>query len=149
MLMSSLIWLVAGLIIGAVAARLFSVRQFKQNKLQVELEASKAQLQNYQAEVSSHLETTQRLMGQLQDNYEQIARHMASTRMTLVDKAQLQTPSNLNYLSSDTAAQLRQSAGQVDERRRKKVAHTEQPLDYANAASGLMRSENEQKNQGL
>ena len=147
MLMSSLLWLLAGLVIGAVAARLFSIRQFNQNKLQIELQESKAQLQNYQTEVSNHLETTQRLMSQLQDNYEQIARHMASTRMTLVDKTQLQTPSNLNYLSSDTAAHLRQSAGRMDERRRKKVSHTEQPLDYANSASGLMRSENEQKNQ--
>ena len=147
MLMSSLIWLIAGLVIGAVAARLFSLRQFNQNKLQIELEASKTQLQNYQAEVSSHLETTQQLMSQLQDNYEQIARHMASTRMTLVDKAQLQTPSNLNYLSTDTAAHIRQSGAQVAERRRKKVAHTEQPLDYANGASGLFRSNSEQKNQ--
>lgn len=146
MLMSSILWLIAGLVIGAVAARLFSIRQFNQNKLQVELEESKAQLQNYRTEVSDHLETTQRLMSQLQDNYEQIVRHMASTKMTLVDKAPVQRATNLNYLSTDTAEHIRKSLGQIDERRRKQVSHSQQPLDYAGHSSGLMKTFPAEKN---
>jgi hypothetical protein len=146
MLMSSILWLIAGLVIGAVAARLFSIRQFNQNKLQVELEESKTQLQNYRTEVSDHLETTQRLMSQLQDNYEQIVRHMASTKMTLVDKAPVQRATNLNYLSTDTAEHIRKSLGQIDERRRKQVSHSQQPLDYAGHSSGLMKTFPSEKN---
>ncbi|WP_031566813.1 YhcB family protein [Rheinheimera texasensis] len=146
MLMSSILWLIAGLVIGAVAARLFSIRQFNQNKLQVELEESKTQLQNYRSEVSDHLETTQRLMSQLQDNYEQIVRHMASTKMTLVDKAPVQRATNLNYLSTDTAEHIRKSLGQIDERRRKQVSHSQQPLDYAGHSSGLMKTFPTEKN---
>ena len=146
MLMSSILWLIAGLVIGAVAARLFSIRQFNQNKLQVELEESKSQLQNYRSEVSDHLETTQRLMSQLQDNYEQIVRHMASTKMTLVDKAPVQRATNLNYLSTDTAEHIRKSLGQIDERRRKQVSHSQQPLDYAGHSSGLMKTFPTEKN---
>ncbi len=146
MLMSSILWLIAGLVIGAVAARLFSIRQFNQNKLQVELEESKAQMQNYRTEVSDHLETTQRLMSQLQDNYEQIVRHMASTKMTLVDKAPVQRATNLNYLSTDTAEHIRKSLGQIDERRRKQVSHSQQPLDYAGHSSGLMKTFPTEKN---
>lgn len=146
MLMSSILWLIAGLVIGAVAARLFSIRQFNQNKLQIELEESKTQLQNYRTEVSDHLETTQRLMSQLQDNYEQIVRHMASTKMTLVDKAPVQRATNLNYLSTDTAEHIRKSLGQIDERRRKQVSHSQQPLDYAGHSSGLMKTFPSEKN---
>ena len=148
MLMSSILWLIAGLVIGAVAARLFSIRQFNQNKLQIELEESKTQLQNYRTEVSDHLETTQRLMSQLQDNYEQIVRHMASTKMTLVDKAPVQRATNLNYLSTDTAEHIRKSLGQIDERRRKQVSHSQQPLDYAGHSSGLMKTFPSEKNSG-
>lgn len=146
MLMSSILWLIAGLVIGAAAARLFSIRQFNQNKLQIELEESKTQLQNYRTEVSDHLETTQRLMSQLQDNYEQIVRHMASTKMTLVDKAPVQRATNLNYLSTDTAEHIRKSLGQIDERRRKQVSHSQQPLDYAGHSSGLMKTFPSEKN---
>jgi len=146
MLMSSVLWLVAGLVIGAIAARLFSIRQFNQNQLKVDLEESKTQLQNYRTEVSVHLETTQRLMSQLQDNYEQIVRHMASTKMTLVDKAPVERASNLNYLSTDTAEHIRKSLGQIDERRRKQVSHSQQPLDYAGHSSGLMKTFPAEKN---
>lgn len=146
MLMSSILWLMAGLVIGAVVTRLFSLRQFNQNKLQLELEESKTQLQNYRTEVSDHLETTQRLMSQLQDNYEQIVRHMASTKMTLVDKAPVQRATNLNYLSTDTAEHIRKSLGQIDERRRKQVSHSQQPLDYAGHSSGLMKTFPTEKN---
>ena len=146
MLMSSVLWLVAGLVIGAIAARLFSIRQFNQNQLKVDLEESKTQLQNYRTEVSVHLETTQRLMSQLQDNYEQIVRHMASTKMTLVDKAPVERASNLNYLSTDTAEHIRKSLGQIDERRRKQVSHSQQPLDYAGHSSGLMKTFPTEKN---
>lgn len=146
MLMSSVLWLVAGLVIGAIAARLFSIRQFNQNQLKVDLEESKTQLQNYRTEVSVHLETTQRLMSQLQDNYEQIVRHMASTKMTLVDKAPVERASNLNYFSTDTAEHIRKSLGQIDERRRKQVSHSQQPLDYAGHSSGLMKTFPAEKN---
>ncbi len=139
MLISSLLWLFAGLIAGATASWFVCQRRFNQHKLKQELEESKIQLQNYRTEVSNHLETTQQLMSQLQDNYEQIARHVASTRMTLIDKAPVQRGSQLNYLSTDTAEHIRQSLGQIEERRRKKVSHSEQPLDYAGHSSGLMK----------
>ena len=131
----------AGLVIGALGAWFFAQHRFNQHELQVELNASKEQLQQYRTEVSSHFETTQQLMTQLQENYEKIARHMANTRMTLVERPSVSTDeSALNYLSSDTAAQLRQSVGQLKERRRSSIAHQVQPLDYAGQSSGLMKS---------
>ncbi len=132
---------IIGATVGALAAWFLAMRQFNQHQLQKELSASKEQLQQYRSDVSSHLETTQQLMTQLQDNYEKIARHMASTKMTLVDRPSVASPtSNLNYLSSDTAQQIRQSIDQIEERRRKPVIHSVQPLDYAGQSSGLMKA---------
>lgn len=129
-----------GAAIGGALAWFLAMRQFNQHQLQQELNSSKEQLQQYRSDVSSHLETTQQLMTQLQDNYEKIARHMASTKMTLVDRpAMTTTNSNLNYLSADAAQHIRQSLDQIEERRRKPVIHSVQPLDYAGQSSGLMK----------
>ncbi|OZB41841.1 MAG: hypothetical protein B7X50_06280, partial [Alishewanella sp. 34-51-39] len=65
----SLVWFVVGLAVGAVISRLISIKQFSQSKLQLELDESRKQLSQYRQDVSEHLETTNQLMTQLQDNY--------------------------------------------------------------------------------
>ncbi len=137
----ALIWLVAGIIIGAIASRFYSLRQFNQHKLQVELDETRQQLQQYRSDVSSHLDTTHQLMSQLQDNYESIARHMARTKMQLIERPGFAQDTDLNYLSTDTAEHIRMSLGKLDEKRRKKVEpQAEQPLDYAGHSSGIMKT---------
>lgn len=137
----ALVWFAAGLIAGAVAARLFSLRQFNQHKLQLELDESRQQLQKYRTDVSLHLDTTHQLMAQLQDNYEKIARHMARTKMQLIERPGYTENTELNYLSTDTAEQIRLSIDQIDEKRRRKAeVRTEQPLDYAGHSSGILKT---------
>ena len=137
----ALIWFAAGLVAGAVAARLFSLRQFNQHKLQLELDESRQQLQKYRNDVSHHLDTTNQLMAQLQDNYEKIARHMARTKMQLIERPGYSENTELNYLSTDTAEQIRLSIDQIDEKRRRKAeVRTEQPLDYAGHSSGILKT---------
>lgn len=137
----AILWFAAGLIIGAVAARFFSLRQFNQHKLQLELDESRQQLQKYRTDVSSHLDTTHQLMAQLQDNYEKIARHMARTKMQLIERPGFTENTGLNYLSTDTAEQIRLSIDQIDEKRRKhSEIRTEQPLDYAGHSSGMLKT---------
>ncbi len=137
----AILWLIGGIVIGAAAARFYSLRQFNQHKLQVELDESRQQLQKYRSDVSSHLETTHQLMTQLQDNYEKIARHMARTKMQLIERPTFSEEQGFSYLSADTAEQLRMSIDKIDEKRRKKVEPaSEQPLDYAGHSSGLMKT---------
>lgn len=137
----AILWFAAGLIIGAVAARFFSLRQFNQHKLQLELDESRQQLQKYRTDVSSHLDTTHQLMAQLQENYEKIARHMARTKMQLIERPGFTENTELNYLSTDTAEQIRLSIDQIDEKRRRKAeVRTEQPLDYAGHSSGILKT---------
>lgn len=146
----ALIWLVAGIVIGAIASRFYSLRQFNQHKLQLELDESRQQLQQYRSDVSSHLDTTHQLMAQLQDNYEKIARHMARTKMQLIERPGFAQDTDLNYLSSDTAEHIRQSGSQIDDKRRKKVQpQAEQPLDYAGHSSGIMKTFPTEKNTGV
>jgi len=137
----ALVWLVAGIVIGAIASRFYSLRQFNQHKLQLELDESRQQLQQYRSDVSSHLDTTHQLMAQLQDNYEKIARHMARTKMQLIERPGFTQDTDLNYLSTDTAEHIRMSLGKIDEKRRKKVEQqAQQPLDYAGHSSGIMKT---------
>jgi uncharacterized membrane-anchored protein YhcB (DUF1043 family) len=137
----AILWFAAGLIIGAIAARFFSLRQFNQHKLQLELDESRQQLQKYRTDVSSHLDTTHQLMAQLQDNYEKIARHMARTKMQLIERPGFTENTELNYLSTDTAEHIRLSIDQIDEKRRKKAeTRMEQPLDYAGHSSGILKT---------
>ncbi|OBP14103.1 hypothetical protein A5320_15735 [Rheinheimera sp. SA_1] len=146
----ALIWLVAGIVIGAIASRFYSLRQFNQHKLQLELDESRQQLQQYRSDVSSHLDTTHQLMAQLQDNYEKIARHMARTKMQLIERPGFSQDTDLNYLSTDTAEHIRMSLGKIDEKRRKKIEpQAEQPLDYAGHSSGIMKTFPAQKNSGV
>jgi uncharacterized protein len=137
----AILWFAAGLLIGAIAARFFSLRQFNQHKLQLELDESRQQLQKYRTDVSSHLDTTHQLMAQLQENYEKIARHMARTKMQLIERPGFTENTELNYLSTDTAEQIRLSIDQIDEKRRRKAeVRTEQPLDYAGHSSGILKT---------
>lgn len=129
----------AGLVIGAILARLLTLKQFNQHKLQQELQESKNQLQQYRHDVSSHLDTTNQLMVQLQDNYSRIARHIADSKMQLVERPTETTRADINYLSGDTAAHIRQSLNQLDEKRRVYSSSEHQPKDYSGESSGLIK----------
>jgi len=132
-------WLAAGVIIGAALARIITLRQLDQHKLKLELAESQAQLEQYRQDVSTHLETTNQLMTQLQDNYARIARHIADSRMQLVERPTESVKQDINYLSGDTAAYIRQSLHQIDEKRRVYSTAEQQPLDYSGEASGLIK----------
>ena len=114
------IWIIVGIVIGALGTWLISVKQFNRTKLKQELKDTQAQLSQYRQDVSNHLETTNQLMTQLQDNYARIARHIADSRMQLVERPT-------------------ESLHQIDEKRRVYSSTEQQPLDYSGHASGLIR----------
>lgn len=132
-------WLIAGLVLGALLGRIITLKQFNKDKLQQELDESQQQLQQYREDVSTHLETTNQLMTQLQDNYARIARHIADSKMQLVERPAEPKPTDLNYLSGDTAAYIRNSLHQIDEKRRVYSPSDQQPRDYSAEASGIIK----------
>ncbi|CAM5212734.1 YhcB family protein [Alishewanella longhuensis] len=127
-----------GLVVGAVAARLFSLKQFGQHKLQQELDESRKQLSQYRLDVSEHLETTNQLMSQLQDNYSRIARHVQQSKMQLVEQP-VSARDEVNFFAADTTQHIKQSLHQLNERRRQHSQVEQQPKDYSGEASGLIR----------
>lgn len=130
-----------GIMIGAALGWFISQRRVNAHKLQQELNASRQQLEQYRLDVSSHLDTTHQLMSQLQESYQQIAQHVAKTKMQLIEKPSVTDNADFSFLASDTSAHLRQSQGQLDEKRRKDTAPiAEQPLDYAGQSSGIMKN---------
>ncbi|MBU2114557.1 MAG: YhcB family protein [Gammaproteobacteria bacterium] len=133
------IGVVVGLVVGALIARLLTLKQLDRDKLKLELTESQAQLTQYRQDVSTHLETTNQLMTQLQDNYARIARHFAESRMQLVERPSTSVQQDINYLSGDTAAYIRQSLHQIDEKRRVYSNAEQQPRDYSGEASGLIK----------
>ncbi|KKO49592.1 hypothetical protein VT06_05170 [Arsukibacterium sp. MJ3] len=137
--------LAVGLIVGAVLARLYSLKQFNSHKLQQELDSSRQQLSQYRQDVSQHLDVTNQLMTQLQDNYSRIARHVQQSKMQLVEQPAPAKNTDLNYLSTDTAAHIKQSLHQIDEKRRVYSAVDEQPRDYSGEASGLIKERTAKK----
>jgi hypothetical protein len=134
----SLVWFVVGLAVGAVISRLISIKQFSQSKLQLELDESRKQLSQYRQDVSEHLETTNQLMTQLQDNYARIAKHVQQSKMQLVEQPVSQRD-EINFFSEDTSRQIKQSLHQLDERRRQHSVPDQQPRDYSGEASGLIK----------
>lgn len=127
-----------GLVIGAVVARLLSLKQFGQHKLQQELDESRKQLSQYRQDVSEHLETTNQLMSQLQDNYSRIARHVQQSKMQLVEQP-INARDEVNFFAADTTQHIKQSLHQLNERRRQHSQVEQQPKDYSGEASGLIK----------
>lgn len=134
-----------GLVIGAVAARLFSLKQFGQHKLQQELDESRKQLSQYRLDVSEHLETTNQLMSQLQDNYSRIARHVQQSKMQLVEQP-VSARDEVNFFAAETTQHIKQSLHQLNERRRQHSQVEQQPKDYSGEASGLIKERPSKEN---
>jgi len=133
-----LIGLGIGLVVGAVVARLVSLKQFGQHKLQQELDESRKQLSQYRSDVSEHLETTNQLMSQLQDNYSRIAKHVQQSKMQLVEQP-VSARDEVNFFADDTTQHIKRSLHQLNERRREHSQVEHQPKDYSGEASGLIK----------
>lgn len=137
----TLVWIVVGFLCGGLVGWFLALRQHGQHQLQQELSETKEQLKKYRVDVSNHLETTNQLITQLQDNYGKIANHLQQSKMELVEKPLLEKSKEdaLSYLSSDTAGHIRQSLHQLDEKKPTYSQSFEQPRDYAGQASGLFK----------
>lgn len=136
----TLVWLAVGFVSGGLVAWFLALRQHNQSQLQQELTQTRSQLEKYRSDVSNHLETTNELITQLQQNYSKIANHLQQSKMELVEKPMLEKKAEpISYLSSDTANQIRASIHQLDERKPTFSESYEQPKDYAGGASGLLK----------
>ena len=77
--------LVIGVIIGAIAYRLFTPTVKNASKLRAQLDEAKEELDSYKASVSSHFNKTSDLVNELTQDYVKVYKHLAEGAQTLGD----------------------------------------------------------------
>lgn len=121
-----LIGLVVGLIIGAVAMRFGNKKLREQHTVQYELDKSKAELEDYRKELTSHFARSAELLDNMAQDYRQLYQHMAKGSNNLLpDLPGEQNP--FAWQETEAEADNDQSPVQI-------------PRDYSEGASGLLRN---------
>ena len=81
--------LVAGVLIGALAYRLFSSSKDKTEQIRSELDETRDELSAYKASVQTHFDKTSELVNELTQNYARVYQHLAEGAHTLGDSQAL------------------------------------------------------------
>jgi uncharacterized membrane-anchored protein YhcB (DUF1043 family) len=79
----SIIALIAGVMIGALAYRLLAPSVKQADKAKSELDMAREELSSYKASVDSHFDKTAELVNDLTQNYVKVYRHLAEGAQTL------------------------------------------------------------------
>ncbi len=85
----SIIALIAGVMIGALAYRLLAPSVKQADKTKSELDMAREELSSYKASVDSHFDKTSELVNDLTQNYVKVYRHLAEGAQTLGDSRTL------------------------------------------------------------
>ena len=81
----SIISLVAGAMIGALAYRLFAPSVQQAGKIKTELDVAREELDSYKTSVNQHFDKTSELVSDLTQNYVKVYQHLAKGAQTLGD----------------------------------------------------------------
>lgn len=139
--MTTITWL-SFMVITAIASffvgTVFTKRQYENDELEKEVEKAKDELEQYKQDVADHLANTDKLVGKMKDNYEQLATHVQQTnKLLLVDN----TKETMPFFSKETTEQLQASLDQLAEPKTQTTVTDAQPMDYAQNNSGLFSGE--------
>ncbi|SIO41017.1 Z-ring associated protein ZapG [Salinivibrio sp. ES.052] len=125
---NSLIFLVIGIAVGFLIARM-TTRDLKQQKnMKRELEKSRYELEQYRQELVDHFAQSAELLDTLSKDYSKLYQHMAKTSSDLMP--------NLPDQDNPFAKRL----GKITEVK-KEGASSNPPRDYAGSGSGLLKGE--------
>ncbi len=80
-----IIALVAGVLIGALAYRLFAPSIKQADQIKTELDTARNELDSYKASVGQHFDKTSELVNDLTQNYVKVYQHLAEGAQTLGD----------------------------------------------------------------
>ncbi len=80
-----IIALVAGVMIGALAYRLFAPSLKQADEIKTELDTARNELDSYKASVGQHFDKTSELVNDLTQNYVKVYQHLAEGAQTLGD----------------------------------------------------------------
>ncbi|MGR2803928.1 Z-ring associated protein ZapG [Vibrio harveyi] len=126
----AIVGLLVGTIVGVVISRLTTPEYKKQKSVQKELEAAKFELEQQRQELVDHFAQTAEMLDTLGKDYTKLYQHMAKTTSELLPNL----PEQDNPFDKKTAM----SSDKVEE---DQSDVNEQPKDYANGATGLLKDQ--------
>ncbi|CAE6928261.1 Putative cytochrome d ubiquinol oxidase subunit 3 [Vibrio owensii] len=126
----AIVGLLVGTIVGVVISRLTTPEYKKQKSVQKELEAAKFELEQQRQELVDHFAQTAEMLDTLGKDYTKLYQHMAKTSSELLPNL----PEQDNPFDKKTAM----STEQIEE---DQSDVNEQPKDYANGATGLLKDQ--------
>jgi len=122
--------LLVGTIVGVVISRLTTPEYKKQKSVQKELESAKFELEQQRQELVDHFAQTAEMLDTLGKDYTKLYQHLAKTSSELLPNL----PEQDNPFDKKTAMaseQIKEDQPNVNE----------QPKDYANGATGLLKDQ--------
>lgn len=130
--------LVIGIAIGFIASRFLSASAQDNDKLLTKINDSERALAQYKLDVAEHLESSAKLLEQMNGTCQTAMIQMKQSTELL----QQATPTEIDgvpFFSKETQEQLAQTVAlrRNKEERKVEVTFTEPPLDYSGEASGL------------
>lgn len=134
----ALIVFVVGAVVGFFANHFLSSANQEQRKLAEQVNKTEAALSQYKLDVADHLESSAKLLGQMNNTCQTAMKQMEESTQ-LLQRATTNDNDGMPFFSQETQEQLAQTAGLRHPKRVAKQAglNTEAPLDYSGEASGL------------
>ncbi len=134
----ALVIFIIGGIGGFIANRLLSSTSQEQRKLTEQVNKSEAALDQYKLDVAEHLESSAKLLDQMNNTCQTAMKQMQESTQ-LLQKATTVEAEGMPFFSAETQQQLAQTATLRHPKRNTEAveAITEPPLDYSDSPSGL------------
>ncbi|MFA0085046.1 hypothetical protein BCU70_08530 [Vibrio sp. 10N.286.49.C2] len=125
----AVVGLLVGAILGIVISRLTTPQYKKQKTIQKDLESAKFALEQQRQELSDHFAQSAEMLDTLGKDYTKLYQHMAKTSAELLPNLPEQDNPFVKKIAEHNIES--ESTSNADE----------QPKDYANGATGLLREE--------
>lgn len=140
---TALIVFVVGAIIGFFANHFLSSSNQQQRKLSVQVSNSEAALAQYKLDVADHLDSSAKLLNQMNNTCQTAMKQMEESTK-LLQQASTQDSDGMPFFSQETQEQLTKTAELRHPKRmpQQEDGYTEAPLDYSNESSGLFGEQN-------
>ncbi|MDX2369499.1 MAG: DUF1043 family protein [Colwellia sp.] len=143
---TALIVFIIGAILGFIANHFLSSSNQEQRRLAEQANKSEAALSQYKLDVSDHLESSAKLLEQMNGTCQTAMKQMQESTQ-LLKSATKNDAETMPFFSQETQDQLAQTAGlRHPKKTGKKIdTVTEAPLDYSSEASGLFIDEKQKQ----
>ncbi|MCL9775052.1 Z-ring associated protein ZapG [Vibrio methylphosphonaticus] len=128
----AVVGLLVGAILGIVISRLTTPQYKKQKTIQKDLESAKFALEQQRQELSDHFAQSAEMLDTLGKDYTKLYQHMAKTSAELLPNLPEQDNPFVKKIAEHNVEPT--ASSDIDE----------QPKDYANGATGLLREEQKQ-----